>query len=335
MSRSSPAPARRIVMAASAAGLIITTAAGVSNNALAQDFPARPITIIVPYTAGGPTDMMARAIAKHMTGSGGQPVVVENRAGAGGAIGTAATARSAPDGYTLVLNGTLGHALAPMLRPNTAGYTVADMSAVGVFSRSSNFLVVAPSLGVKSVKELIDRAKAAPGKISFSSAGLASNPHLGAELFKALAGVDLEHIPYKGVSATVPDLVEGRVPVAFASPTLALPLLKDNRLVALAVTGEKRMKGWEHLPTIAESGVAGSVFESTYSLVAPGKTPPAIMRRLNDLLQRSLDDPDTVNALDKLGLETMKNTPAQADQLVQAELQRWAGIIARLNLKLE
>jgi len=325
---------RRAIFAALTAGTALLLA-GSPADTVAQDFPVRPITLIVPYTAGGPTDMMARAIAKHMTSTGGQPVVVENRAGAGGAIGTAATARSAPDGYTLVLNGTLAHALAPMLRPNSAGYTVADMSAIGVFSRSSNFLVVAPSLGVKTVKELIDRAKAAPGKISFSSAGLASNPHLGAELFKALAGVDLEHIPYKGVSASVPDLVEGRVPVAFASPTLALPLLKDNRLIALAVTGEKRMKGWEHLPTIAESGVPGYVFESTYILVAPGKTPAPVIRRLNELLQRSLDDPDTISALDKLGLETMKNSPAQADQLVQAELQRWSGIIGRLNLKLE
>jgi tripartite-type tricarboxylate transporter receptor subunit TctC len=327
-------PVRRVLLSAALAGAGLM-AAGVYEGAQAQDFPTRPITIIVPYTAGGPTDMMGRAIAKHMAVTGGQPVVVENRAGAGGAIGTAATARSAPDGYTLVLNGTLGHALAPLLRPNSAGYTVAEMSAIGVFSRSSNFLVVAPSLGVKSVKELIDRAKAEPGKISFSSAGLASNPHLGAELFKALAGVDLEHIPYKGVSASVPDLVAGRVPVAFASPTLALPLLKDNRLVALAVTGENRMKGWEQLPTVAESGVPGYVFESTYILVAPGKTSPALMTRLNQMLQRALEDPETVSALDKLGLETMKNTPAQADQLVQAELDRWSGIIKRLNLKLE
>jgi tripartite-type tricarboxylate transporter receptor subunit TctC len=327
-------PARRAVLSAAVASVALM-ASLVPHTVQAQDFPTRPITIIVPYTAGGPTDMMGRAIAKHMAVTGGQPVVVENRAGAGGAIGTAATARSAPDGYTLVLNGTLGHALAPLLRPNSAGYTVAEMSAIGVFSRSSNFLVVAPTLGVKSVKELIDRAKAEPGKISFSSAGLASNPHLGAELFKALAGVDLEHIPYKGVSASVPDLVAGRVPVAFASPTLALPLLKDNRLIALAVTGEKRMKGWEQIPTVAESGVPGYVFESTYILVAPGKTPPALMTRLNQMLQRALEDPETVSALDKLGLETMKNTPAQADQLVQAELDRWSGIIKRLNLRLE
>lgn len=332
------------VQAGTARRSAITTAAALASmlmfnalpgDAIAQDFPTRPITLIVPYTAGGPTDMMGRAIAKHMSISGGQPVVVENRAGAGGAIGTAATARSTPDGYTLVLNGTFAHALAPMLRPNSAGYTVAEMSAIGVFSRSGNFLVVAPSLGVKSVKELIDRAKAEPGKISFSSAGLASNPHLGAELFKAMAGVDLEHIPYKGVSASVPDLVSGRVPVAVASPTLALPLLKDNRLIALATTGEKRMKGWEQLPTVAEAGVPGYVFESTYILVAPGKTPPAVMVRLNDMLQRALDDPETVTALDKIGLETMKNTPAQADQMVQAEFQRWSGIISRLNLKLE
>ena len=221
-------------LALSATALPITSAA--------QDFPTKPVRIVVPYSAGGPTDLMARAIAKYMASASGQMFTVENRGGAGGTIGTAVVARSAPDGYTLVVNGTLAHALGPMLRPKTAGYTVQEMSAVGIFSSSSNFLVVSPSLNVKTVRELINRAKADDGKLAFSSAGQASNPHLGAELFKSLAGVPMEHIAYKGVSDTVNDLVSGRVPVAFASPSLALPLLKDNRIVALATTGEKRMK---------------------------------------------------------------------------------------------
>ena len=195
--------------------------------------------------------------------------------------------------------------------------------------------MVAPSLQVKSVKELIARAKAEDGKLAFSSAGPASNPHLGAELFKSLAGVNMEHIAYKGVSDTVPDLVSGRVPVAFASPTLALPLIKDNRLVALATTGEKRMKGWEQLPTMAEAGVPGYVFESTYIMAAPAKTPANIMARLNTWLQQALDDPETRAALDKLGLESVRNSTDQADQLVLAELRRWENIVKRLELKLE
>jgi tripartite-type tricarboxylate transporter receptor subunit TctC len=316
-------------------GLALGAMLGQASLAQAQDFPSRPIKVIVPYSAGGPTDLMARAVARYMASATGQPVTVENRGGAGGTIGTAQVARSAPDGYTLVVNGTLGHALGPMLRPKTAGYTVAEMSAVGIFSTSSNFLVVAPSLNVKSVAELVARAKAEPGKITFSSAGPASNPHLGAELFKALAGIDMEHVAYKGVSDTVADLVSGRVPVAFASPTLAVPLIKDNRVVVLATTGEKRMKGWEQLPTIAEAGVPKYVFESTYILVAPGKTPAPVMARLNQLLQQALDDPETRTALDKLGLEVMKNSAAEADRMVQVELDRWGGIIKRLNLTLE
>lgn len=302
-------------------------------SSVAQDFPSKPVRVIVPYSAGGPTDLMARAIAKYMASASGQMFTVENRGGAGGTIGTAAVARSAPDGYTLVVNGTLAHALGPMLRPKTAGYVVQEMSAVGIFSSSSNFLVVSPSLQVKTVRELITRAKAEEGKLAFSSAGQASNPHLGAELFKSLAGVPMEHIAYKGVSDTVNDLVSGRVPVAFASPSLALPLLKDNRIVALATTGEKRMKGWEQLPTIAEAGVPGYVFESTYVLAAPGKTPASVMSRLNTLLQQALEDPETRTALEKLGLETMKNTTAQADQLVMMELKRWEDIIKRLDIR--
>ena len=301
----------------------------------AQEFPSKPVRVVVPYSAGGPVDMMARAVSKYMTNASGQQFTVENRGGAGGTIGTALVARATPDGYTVVFNGTLAHTLGPMLRPKTAGYAIQDLAAVGIFSSSANFLVVSPSLQVKSVKELIARAKADDGKLAFSSAGPASNPHLGAELFKSLAGVQMEHIAYKGVSDTVPDLVSGRVPVAFASPTLALPLLRDNRIIALATTGEKRMKGWEQLPTVAEAGVPGYVFESTYIMAAPGKTPPAVMARLNTLLQQALDDPDTRTALEKLGLEPMKNTTTQADQLVVAELRRWEDIVRRLDLRLE
>jgi tripartite-type tricarboxylate transporter receptor subunit TctC len=303
--------------------------------ATGQEFPSKPVRVVVPYSAGGPTDMMARAIAKYMSHASGQTFTIENRGGAGGTIGTAMVARAAPDGYTLVVNGTLAHTLGPLLRPRSAGYALSDVSAVGIFSSSSNFLVVSPSLQVKTVRELIARAKSDDGKLAFSSAGPASNPHLGAELFKSLAGVQMEHIAYKGVSDSVPDLVSGRVPVAFASPTLALPLIKDNRIVALATTGEKRMKGWEHLPTTAEAGVPGYVFESTYILAAPSKTPAPVMARLNALLQQALDDPETRAALDKLGLEPMKNSTAQADQLVVAELKRWEDIIKRLDLKLE
>ena len=301
--------------------------------AQAQDFPNKAVRVVVPYSAGGPTDLMARAIAKYMSSVSGQIFTVENRGGAGGTIGTAAVARSAPDGYTVVLNGTLAHALGPLLRPKTAGYTVQEMSAVGIFSSSSNFLVVSPSLNVKNVRELIAKAKVEEGKLAFSSAGPASNPHLGAELFKSMSGVAMEHIPYKGVSDSVNDLVSGRVPVAFASPSLALPLLKDNRIVALATTGEKRMKGWEQLPTVAEAGVPGYVFESTYILAAPGKTPAAVMAKLNALLQQALDDPETRTALEKLGLEPMKNSTVQADQLVLTELRRWEDIIKRLDIR--
>ena len=302
-------------------------------SAHAQDYPNKAVRVVVPYSAGGPTDLMARAIAKYMASATGQTFTIENRGGAGGTIGTAAVARSAPDGYTLVLNGTLAHALGPLLRPKTGGYSVQEMSAVGIFSSSSNFLVVSPSLNVKNVRELIAKAKAEDGKLAFSSAGPASNPHLGAELFKSMAGVPMEHIPYKGVSDSVNDLISGRVPVAFASPSLALPLLKDNRIVALATTGEKRMKGWEQLPTVAEAGVPGYVFESTYILAAPGKTPAPVMAKINALLQQALDDPETRIALEKLGLEPMKNSTAQADQLVLTELRRWEDIIKRLDIR--
>ena len=324
---------RAVVLGASFAAAL---AAGlVSGAAMAQPYPNRAVRVIVPYTAGGPTDLMARAVAKEMSAITGQPVVVENRGGAGGTIGAAAVARSTPDGYTLVVNGTFAHILNPTLMPKTAGYVPEDLAAIGMFARSPMILVVAPTLGVKSVAELIALAKAQGGKLTYSSAGPASNPHLATELFKALAGVELEHIPYKGVSATVPDLVSGRVPVAFGSPSLAEPLIKDNRVIPLAVTSAKRVAGHEQLPTLQEAGVKDYVFESSYVMMAPVKTPPDILVRLNQLLQQSLAHAETQKSMKGLGLETVQNSLEQAEQYIRDERARWDVVLKKIDLKLE
>lgn len=305
------------------------------SSAQAQPFPNKAVKVIVPYTAGGPTDLMARAVAKEMAQITGQPFVVENRPGAGGTIGTTAVSRSAPDGYTLVVNGALAHVLNPILMPKAAGYVAEDLVSIGMFATSPMVLVVAPTLNVKSVKELIAMAKADPGKLTFSSAGPASNPHLAAELFKGLAGVDLQHIPYKGVSATVPDLVSGRVPVAFGSPTLADPLIKDKRVIALAVTSPKRLAEYPGLPTMAEAGVPDYAFESSYVMMAPAKTPPETVARLNALLQQALSTPETQKAMKGLGLDTVLNTTSEAEQYVSDLQKRWSAVLKKIEIKLE
>ena len=301
----------------------------------AQTFPNKTIRVIVPYTAGGPTDLMARAISKEMAALTGQPVVVENRSGAGGTIGSAAVARSAPDGYTLVVTGTYAHLLNPTLMPKSAGYVPEDLAAIGVFASSPMVLITAHSLGVKSVAELIDLAKKPGNRLTYSSAGNASNPHLATELFKALAGVDLEHIPYKGVSATVPDLVSGRVPVAFASPSLADPLIKDNRVTALAVTSRKRRPGMEHLPTVQEAGVKDYLFESSYVMMAPVKTPADILQRLNQLLGQSLANSETQKSLQGLGLETVNQSLAEAERYLAEQGKIWDAVLKKIDLRLE
>jgi len=234
-----------------------------------------------------------------------------------------------------VVNGALAHVLNPILMPRTAGYAADELAAVGMFATSQMVLVVAPSLGVKSVKELTAMAKADPGKITFSSAGPASNPHLAAELYKGLAGVDLQHIPYKGVSATVPDLVSGRVPVAFASPTLADPLIKDKRVIPLAVTAPRRLAEYPGLPTMAEAGVPEYSFESSYVLMTPARTPPETLARLNALLQQALAAPETQKSMKGLGLETVLNTTAEADQYLSDLQKRWAAVLRKIEIKLE
>ncbi len=323
--------ARRVLMAASVASALGAVAPGLQ----AQAFPTKAVRIVVPYTAGGPTDLMARAIAKEMAAITGQPVVVENRSGAGGTIGSATVARSAPDGYTLVVTGTYAHLLNPTLMPKSAGYVPEDLAAIGVFASSPMVLVTAHSLNVKTVAELVELARRPGNRLTYSSAGNASNPHLATELFKALAGVDLEHIPYKGVSATVPDLVSGRVPVAFASPSLADPLIKDNRVTPLAVTSLKRRAGMEHLPTLQEAGIKDYLFESSYVMMAPVRTPAEILQRLNQLLAQSLSNSETQKSLQGLGLETVNQTLPQAEQYLSEQKKIWDAVLKKIDLRLE
>lgn len=323
--------ARRVLMAASVASALGAVAPGLQ----AQAFPTKAVRIVVPYTAGGPTDLMARAIAKEMAAITGQPVVVENRSGAGGTIGSATVARSAPDGYTLVVTGTYAHLLNPTLMPKSAGYVPEDLAAIGVFASSPMVLVTAHSLNVKTVAELVELARRPGNRLTYSSAGNASNPHLATELFKALAGVDLEHIPYKGVSATVPDLVSGRVPVAFASPSLADPLIKDNRVTPLAVTSLKRRTGMEHLPTLQEAGIKDYLFESSYVMMAPVRTPAEILQRLNQLLAQSLSNSETQKSLQGLGLETVNQTLPQAEQYLSEQKKIWDAVLKKIDLRLE
>lgn len=326
------APTRRTLISA---GIALAAGLATTVGAQAQPFPNKTVRIIVPYTAGGPTDLMARALSKEMSAITGQPVVVENRGGAGGTIGSAAVARSAPDGYTLVVTGTYAHLLNPTLMPKTAGYVPEDLAAIGVFASSPTVLIVAPSLGVKTVEELIAMARKPGTKLTYSSAGNASNPHLAMELFKALAGVDLEHIPYKGVSATVPDLVSGRVPVAFGSPSLADPLIKDNRVIPLAVTSAKRRPGMESVPTLQEAGIKDYLFESSYVMMAPARTPPDILQRLNQLLSQSLANSETQKSLQGLGLETVSQTLAQAEKYLADQKTIWDAVLKKIDLRLE
>ena len=263
-------------------------ASALSFVAQAQEFPSRTLQVIVPFTAGGPTDAMARVVGRELARLTNQPVIVENRPGAGGNVGSAQVARAEPDGYTMIVNGGLTHTLNPQIFAKTSGYALKDFKAVAAFAKSPMVLTVNPDLGVNDVQQLVALAKAKPGGLSFASGGQASNPHMAAELFRASTQTDMLHIPYKGTADSVKDIVSGRVQVGFFSPQVAEPLIQAGRLKALGVTSTTRIKGLDSIPTIAEQGVKEFVFESWYIVLVPAKTPGPIVAKLNQLINQAL-----------------------------------------------
>lgn len=301
----------------------------------AQEFPSRSLQVIVPFTAGGPTDAMARVIGRELSRLTGQPVVVENRPGAGGNVGSAQVARAEPDGYTMIVNGGLTHTLNPQIFAKTSGYALKDFKAVAAFAKSPMVLTVNPDLGVNDVQQLVALAKSKPGGLSFASGGQASNPHMAAELFRDNTQTNMLHIPYKGTADSVKDIVSGRVQVGFYSPQVAEPLVQAGRLKAIGVTSTTRIKGLDNIPTIAEQGVKDFEFESWYIILVPAKTPAPIVNKLNQLVNQALDHPDTQKAFSNIGLSVMRTTSAQTEASITAEQNKWSELVKKIGLQLD
>jgi len=304
--------------------------------ASAQDYPNRPITLIVPYSAGGGNDLMARIAAEKMSRTLGQQIVIENRGGAGGSIATRQGARATPDGYTLTLSGTGTLAINPTLYPNVGYDPRKDFAPVGLIGTSALVVLVNPSIPVKTIKELIAYAKANPGKLNFASAGTGSGIHLAAEYFKVQAGIEMTHVPYKGSGPALQDLVGGHVALYFSSMPPAVGLIKEGKVRALAVTGPKRSDIMPELPTVAEAGdMPGFEAVLHYGIVAPAGTPKPIVDKLNAALRAAVTSEDLKAKLAADGTEPLPSTPEEHAVDIDKEETKWSAIVKKSGAKAE
>jgi len=283
-----------------------------------QTYPSKPIKIVVPFTAGSATDIMARVVGEKLQAAWGQPVVVENRPGAGGTLGATQVARSDPDGHTLVVVST-GHVVNPVLYSNLQYDTLSDFSGVSPLATLPSVLVVGAGSPIKSVAELIAAARAKPGALNYASAGVGSATHVNAEKFRASANLQLTHIPFKGTPETIVETSTGRTDFMFTPVLASLPAIRENRLRAIAVSTAKRSAALPNVPTVAEAGLSGFVFDFWIGMLAPAKTPKPILARLNAEVARILALPDVKERMATLGAEPMPMSPDQFDAYIKDE----------------
>jgi len=315
--------------------LVCVALIGAFGVAHADDYPTRPITLIVPFPPGGSTTVMARNVADKLSVSLGQQIVVENRGGAGGVIGTRSVARATPDGYTILLSYTATMAIAPAMNVN-AGYDPRkDFVPIGMIGAAPSVLVVNPSLPVHSIAELIAYAKAAPAPVQYGSPGVGTVNHLAGEYLAAETGLKLQHVPYKGNGPALGDLLGGHIPMMFVPIPVALGNIKAGTLRGLAIGSATRTSLLPDLPTLAESGVPGFEVALRYGLVAPAGTPPAIIARLNKELNAALLTEDVKNRLATEGAESLPGTPAAYAADIDKEEKKWGGLVKKLGLKVE
>ena len=306
-------------------GLLAAAAFCGTPAAFAQTFPSKPITIVVPATPGGAIDLAARLIGAKLTAAWGQPVAIDNVGGAAGMLGSDRVAKAAPDGHTLAPVAS-SHAINPSLYKKLPFDTLKAFEPVVQTHVVPLLLAVTPSLPVKNVAELVGWLKANPGKASYASSGNGGAPHMSAELFKTLAGVDVAHIPYKGSTAAHPDLIAGRVALMFDTVAAIAPQVKAGSVRGLAVTTAKRSAVFPELPTMQEAGIAGYDTSTWGGLLAPAGTPKDVVAKLNAEVNKSLAAPDVREALAKAGIEPAGGTAAQFDEFIRAEMTRWAKV---------
>jgi tripartite-type tricarboxylate transporter receptor subunit TctC len=300
----------------------------------AQEYPTRPIRLIVPYTPGGPADIVARVLGQHLGEALGTAIVIDNRGGANGIIGTEAAAKAAPDGYTLLFGTIQTHGVNPGLVAKLPYDPVKDFIAVAPATTFPFLLAVTPTLPASSVADLIALAKAKPGLLNYSSAGVGTGTHLAGELLKSLAHLDITHVPYKGGGDALTDVIAGRIEMTFVGVPAALPFIKSGKLKALAITGTRRLAELPAIPTVAET-LPGFEVSSWNGFFAPAGTPAAIVNRLNDQLAQILRLPDVKERLTTLGAEPMTGTPEQFGMYVREEIAKWGKVVKAAGIKPE
>jgi tripartite-type tricarboxylate transporter receptor subunit TctC len=305
-----------------AAAVAITLMAPLAQ---AQEWPTRPVRIVVPYPAGGAVDIVTRALADKLATQWGQAVVVENKAGAGGLIGADGVSKSAPDGYTLVMGTVSSHAIAPAVYRKMPYDAVADFGAVSLVALTPYIITVNPSVPASSLRELVAHAKANPDKLNFGSSGTGTTPHLAGELFNTLAGTRIAHVPYKGSAPMLADLLGGQVQVAFDNTVI--PNIKAGKLRGLAVTGPLRLAAVPDIPTAVEAGLPGYEAVGWMGLYAPKGTPAALCSRLAADTAKAAATPDFIARMEGLGFQARTNTPAEFDTYLKAETAKWAKVV--------
>lgn len=306
--------------------LLATLATLCLSGALAQDYPYKNIKIVVPFTAGSATDIMARIVGEKLSASMGQPVIVENRPGAGGTLGASQVAKSEPDGYTLLVV-SAGHVVNPVLYPGLTYDTLGDFAGVTPLAALPNALVVGAGSPIKTVAELIAAAKAKPGQLNYASAGVGSATHVNAEKFRSVAGLQVTHIPFKGTPETIVETSAGRVDFMFTPVLSSVPSIRDNRMRALAVSTARRSSALPDVPTVAEAGLPGFVFDFWIGLLAPAKTPRAIVNKLNQEVNKALSLADVKDRMGKLGAESVVMSPEQFDAYIKDEFNTLGAVM--------
>jgi len=317
------------------AALALTTLATAGAHA-ADDWPkAKPITLVVPFAAGGTSDILGRMIAQELGAGLSQTVLVENKGGAGGVLGADAVARAKPDGYTLLLGTIATHAINPSLLPGINYNAAKDFAPVILLGSISNVLLVGANQPYKTVQDVVAAGKANPDTIAFGSAGQGTSQHLSGEVFKQLTGAHLTHVPYRGSAPAIQDLIGGQIPSSFETALVALPYVQSGKVRALAVTSAKRTDVMPDVPTMQEAGVAGFDVSSWQAIYVPANTPPAVVDRLNKAIAAIIAKPDVNAKMKGLGLAYTPNTPAEFTAFQTGEQAKWAKIIADGKLRVQ